>query len=169
MTLWAIPSSSDTSSWVRPHSSRPIILPRKKSSKCFLCAFENIGEFATENLKCLNETFSKTRCNGEAEDIVEPLIKEVNENVGSRPNLSIFCLRSMLVSGCALRAISDNCGQLVGAAALDALRRSKSIENDCSVRGAQSVLDELDNLDLSEVQKRSLDQLLGKFVEENSE
>ncbi|GFT72370.1 hypothetical protein TNCV_3609141 [Trichonephila clavipes] len=29
MTLWAIPSSLDTSSWVRPHSSRPIILPRK--------------------------------------------------------------------------------------------------------------------------------------------
>ncbi|GFX79339.1 hypothetical protein TNCV_4517291 [Trichonephila clavipes] len=27
MTLWAIPSSSDTTSWVRPHSSRPIILP----------------------------------------------------------------------------------------------------------------------------------------------
>ncbi|GFW75527.1 hypothetical protein TNCV_4427101 [Trichonephila clavipes] len=34
MILWAIPSSSDTSSWVQPHSNRPIILPRKKSSKC---------------------------------------------------------------------------------------------------------------------------------------
>ncbi|GFW53703.1 hypothetical protein TNCV_4816031 [Trichonephila clavipes] len=28
MALWAIPSASDTSSWVRPHSSCPIILPR---------------------------------------------------------------------------------------------------------------------------------------------
>ncbi|GFX10077.1 uncharacterized protein TNCV_4539481 [Trichonephila clavipes] len=28
MTLWAISSPSDTSSWVRPHSSRPIILPQ---------------------------------------------------------------------------------------------------------------------------------------------
>ncbi|GFW51008.1 hypothetical protein TNCV_3592901 [Trichonephila clavipes] len=38
MTLCAIPSSSDTSSWVRPYSSRPKILPSKESSKCFVCA-----------------------------------------------------------------------------------------------------------------------------------
>ncbi|GFU70703.1 hypothetical protein TNCV_4951971 [Trichonephila clavipes] len=34
VTLWAIPSSSDSSFLVRPHSSHPIILPRKKLSKC---------------------------------------------------------------------------------------------------------------------------------------
>ncbi|GFX11019.1 hypothetical protein TNCV_512791 [Trichonephila clavipes] len=43
VTLWVIPNSLDTSSWVRPHSSHPIILPYKNHPNAFfvpkLCVY----------------------------------------------------------------------------------------------------------------------------------
>ncbi|CAL1296995.1 unnamed protein product [Larinioides sclopetarius] len=128
-----------------------------------------LNAVATENLKCVNETFSRTRCHEEAGEVVESFIKRVRENEEFEHPLSVFCLRSTLVSECVLRAISDNCGHFAGEMVLEALRRSQAIENDCSVRGAQLVLDELDNLDLSDYQKRSLNRILGSLVEENSD
>ncbi|GBM90963.1 hypothetical protein AVEN_275245-1 [Araneus ventricosus] len=128
-----------------------------------------LNTVATENLKCFNETFGKTRCHEESDQFLEPFIKEVRENEELEPKFSYSCLKSALVYDCVLSAISDNCGQLVGEAALEVLRRSKTLENACSVRGAKSVLDELDNLDLSEGKKRSLTQLLEKLVEETND
>ncbi|CAL1296992.1 unnamed protein product [Larinioides sclopetarius] len=89
----------------------------------------------------------------------------MKENEGSQSKFSIYCLTIALVDECGLRAINENCGDLAAEAGLEVLRLSKTLENACSARGAKSVLDELDNMDLNEDKKRSITQLLGKLVE----
>ncbi|CAL1296998.1 unnamed protein product [Larinioides sclopetarius] len=127
-----------------------------------------LNTVATENLKCVNKTFSRTRCHEEAEEIVEPFIKRVRENEEFKHSLSVFCLRSALVTDCALRAMSDNCGKTLEDAALETLYRSKYLKHACIEMDARSDLDALDNLDLSEDKKRSVSLLLAKLMEENN-
>ncbi|GBO17335.1 hypothetical protein AVEN_219841-1, partial [Araneus ventricosus] len=123
----------------------------------------------TDHLKCLNETFGKTKCSETAEEFVEPLIRRIRENEGIEYTLSIFCLEEALITECALHALSENCGKLLEEATLEIIRRLKSLEYACSVRGAKSVLDELDTLGLSEDKKKAVTLLLEKIVEKHSD
>ncbi|GBN92130.1 hypothetical protein AVEN_240042-1 [Araneus ventricosus] len=128
-----------------------------------------LNSVATENLKCFNETFGKTKCRQGAAEFVEPLERRIRENEELEYTFSFLCLRETHTTDCVLRALSDNCGKLVEEASLEFVRRSKSLEYACSVRGAQSVLDELENFDLSEDKKISMGLLLTNVVEENSD
>ncbi|GBM90956.1 hypothetical protein AVEN_275239-1 [Araneus ventricosus] len=128
-----------------------------------------LNSVAIENLKCFNETFGKTKCREEAVEFVEPLVKRFREDEEYEYTISLFCLEEAHATDCVLRALSENCGKLVEEATLEFVRRSKSLEYTCTVEGAQSVLDELENLDLSEDKKRSVALLLEKLVEENSD
>ncbi|GBL78312.1 hypothetical protein AVEN_82057-1 [Araneus ventricosus] len=51
-----------------------------------------LNTVATENLKCFNETFGKTRCFEESDQFLEPFIKEVRENEELEPKFSYSCL-----------------------------------------------------------------------------
>ncbi|GBM90966.1 hypothetical protein AVEN_275247-1 [Araneus ventricosus] len=123
----------------------------------------------TDHLKCFNETFGKTKCREGAEEFVEPLVRRIRESEGIEYTLSIFCLEEALTTECALHALSENCGKLLEETTLGIIRRLKSLEYACSKRGAQSVLDELDTLDLSEDRKKTVVLLLEKLVEEHSD
>ncbi|CAL1296987.1 unnamed protein product [Larinioides sclopetarius] len=131
-----------------------------------------LNTVATENLKCFNETFGKTRCSEEAEEFLEPLMKRrEDEEYVVEENGYIFismCLREVHITECVLRALSLNCGKLVEEAMREVIRRIKSLEYSCSVEDAQAVLEKLNNLDLIEDKKESIRLLLDKFVEENS-
>ncbi|XP_055949810.1 uncharacterized protein LOC129984064 [Argiope bruennichi] len=122
---------------------------------------------AIENLKCFNDTFSKTECRKEAAEFSEPLIERLNEDpeFEHQNTLDIFCLEETLSTSCVLRALSENCGKLVEEATLEFIRLSKSLEYACSVEGTKSVLEQLDSLDLNEEKKKSVIQLLQKLLE----
>ncbi|CAL1296994.1 unnamed protein product [Larinioides sclopetarius] len=128
-----------------------------------------LNAVATENLKCVNETFSRTRCHEEAGEVVESFIKRVRENEEFEHPLSVFCLRSALATDCVLRAMSDNCGKTLEDAALEAIHRSKYLKHACTEMDARSDLDTLDNLDLNDDKKRSVSLLLSKLLEENND
>ncbi|GBN64969.1 hypothetical protein AVEN_179150-1 [Araneus ventricosus] len=128
-----------------------------------------LNTIVTDNLKCFNETFGKTKCREEADEFVEPLVRRIRENEGIAYKLSSFCLEEVLISECALHAVSENCGKLLEETTLEIIRRLKTLDYGCSVREAQSVLDELDTLDLSEDKKRAVNLLLEKIVEKQSD
>ncbi|CAL1296990.1 unnamed protein product [Larinioides sclopetarius] len=122
----------------------------------------------TENLKCFNDTFGKTNCLEEAEDFVTPLIERLREDKNHENTVSISCLEEIHSSDCVLRAVFENCGKIVGEATYEIILRSKTIEYSCKVAEAQSVLDAMENLDLSEDKKQSFTALLEKLLEEKS-
>ncbi|GBN92745.1 hypothetical protein AVEN_16688-1, partial [Araneus ventricosus] len=111
--------------------------------------------------KVLSVNLATTQLCEAAEDIVD--------SFQHLRNFSLLKREETHATDCVLRALSDNCGKLVEEASLEFVRRSKSLEYACSGEEAQSVLDELDNLDLSEDKKRSVALLLTKLVEENSD
>ncbi|GBO33485.1 hypothetical protein AVEN_55548-1, partial [Araneus ventricosus] len=51
-----------------------------------------LNSVATENLKCFNETFGKTKCRQEAVEFVDPLVKRVREDEEYEYTISLFCL-----------------------------------------------------------------------------
>ncbi|GBN64967.1 hypothetical protein AVEN_179148-1 [Araneus ventricosus] len=83
--------------------------------------------------------------------------------------MNVMIREEALITECALHALSENCGKLLEETTLEIIRRLKSLDYSCSKRGAKSVLDELDTLDLSEDKKKAVTLLLEKLVEEHND
>ncbi|GBN67931.1 hypothetical protein AVEN_10979-1, partial [Araneus ventricosus] len=123
-----------------------------------------------ENLACFSDILSKTNCHMESYDAIAPYWEEQKNNPDypSDDTPDFPCLREALTYECIRAAVSEKCGQVAEEAMLDFIRRSKLLENSCSVEGAKSLLEEIDSFNLKEDQRSSVTASLEKFVERNN-
>ncbi|GBN18148.1 hypothetical protein AVEN_216580-1, partial [Araneus ventricosus] len=122
----------------------------------------------SENLRCLNRTFSNTRCGEDTYGILNTYRKSIKSSPDEEILYSfveLHCLRDILNVGCIIEDIAKNCGNLAKQAAMEFIRGSYFIEYSCSADDAKLLLRNVHRYNLEEDQREYLSDVLNDLVE----
>ncbi|GBO03823.1 hypothetical protein AVEN_183606-1 [Araneus ventricosus] len=111
----------------------------------------------TVKLKCFNETFSNTNCPQESDDFLKPYRKEIPLDEFTTTHVipeRVHCLSQILLINCLVGDITTNCGLRALTLTLEFLHRSAFVERYCPLSYRTGLLEDIDEFNLTEVQKR---------------
>ncbi|CAL1297002.1 unnamed protein product [Larinioides sclopetarius] len=127
-----------------------------------------INAVVTENLRCLNRTFSSTRCGEDTYSILNTYRKPTKSSPDEEilySSAELHCLLDILNVGCVIEEIAKNCGTFAKHASLEFIRGSYFIEYSCSAENAKLLLRNVHRYNLEEYQREYLRDVLKSLVE----
>ncbi|CAL1296969.1 unnamed protein product [Larinioides sclopetarius] len=115
-----------------------------------------LNEIVTSNLKCFNETFSNTNCPQEIYAFSDSTEKKYRSAEPTTTNLNdenTSCMSMILLANCIVKDVTIKCGIRARFMMSELVQRTHFIDSACPLSYRKSLLQFIDEFDLTEEQK----------------